>query len=74
MRNANEVQKVLSQDLEQADPTVYQIIERVGGHRSKLCKPKNLQPTFVGKKPTEALHQPDSLGELYLTSCSRCSW
>jgi hypothetical protein len=55
-RGTNEIQ-ILSQDLEQADPTVYQIIERV--RHLPLNPERHTEPDqtrATGEKPTEALH------------------
>lgn len=53
--------QVLSQDLEQADPTVFEIIKKVREQPPSLSLGVTINKTFgVGEKQAEALHQPHS--------------
>jgi len=53
---------VLSQDLEKADPTVYEIIQKVRGLPFKADRVIEANKTLkTGKEQTKALHQPHSL-------------
>lgn len=56
---------MLAEKLEQADPTIYEIVQNV---RLTLCDfaGNAILNKSAGEKPTKALHQPHSLGELHL--------
>lgn len=55
--------KLLGADLEKADPTVYNIVQKVRG--IDVCVRKTGINTIAGETQTEALHQPHSFRELH---------
>lgn len=64
--------KLLSADLEHADPAVFEIIRRVC-EDAGLCS-GGCADYRVGETKTEALHQPHSLRELHKPGCAGCAW
>jgi hypothetical protein len=55
--------KLLGADLEKADPTVYNIVQKVRGTAVRV---KGIgTDTIAGETQTEALHQPHSFRELH---------
>lgn len=64
--------QLLSADLENADPTVYKIIEkvrRVACH----CTIRRLHlVTMIGEEQTKAFHKSYPVGELHITGRTRC--
>jgi hypothetical protein len=74
LKSCIDTDQVLSQDLEQADPTVYEIIQKVRRlplQNAGVGEADGARPP--GEKQTEAFYQPYSLGKLYLASCPRRS-
>jgi hypothetical protein len=60
--------QLLTLDLEHGDPQVYEILQKVS---DAIAQSEKTAPnTAVGKTSPEALHQPDSIGELHVASCS----
>ena len=55
--------KLLGADLEKADPTVYNIVQKVRG--IDIYAQKTGANTIAGETQTEALHQPHSFRELH---------
>ena len=63
--------KLLGADLEKADPTVYNIVQKVCG--IVVWDLKTEANIIAGETQTEALHQLDSLGELHEPGCVGCA-
>jgi hypothetical protein len=64
--------KLLAADLEKADPTVYNIVQKVRGIIVWVLRTGT--NAIAGETQTEALHQPYSLRELHESGCAGCAW